>query len=110
MALLEPPMIAWANHSIGRNVHHILLGGSEYGVWPGLSHIPPGPAAQTGVEVVWPEGSDQACPAENEWREAAGALAEYTDSQGACLHVTLDSLTAQTEPGSESVSQQKATR
>jgi uncharacterized membrane protein YcgQ (UPF0703/DUF1980 family) len=64
-----------------------------------------GADGQAGFEVIWPEGSDKAYPAETDWCEVIGTLETYDESGENYLHVVLKSLTALDNRGAEYVSQ-----
>ena len=64
-----------------------------------------GADGQAGFEVVWPDGSNEYFPNENDWCEVVGTLDNYDEDGYSYLHIILDSLTIKNERGAEFVSQ-----
>ncbi|MDR2515554.1 MAG: hypothetical protein LBD02_10195 [Christensenellaceae bacterium] len=64
-----------------------------------------GADGQAGFEVIWPDGSNQAYPNENDWVEAVGVLEEYEEDGYKYLRLALSSLTVLPTRGAEFVSQ-----
>ena len=64
-----------------------------------------GADGQAGFEVVWPDGSNESFPNENDWCEVVGTLDNYDEDGYIYLHIILDSLTVKSERGAEFVSQ-----
>ena len=64
-----------------------------------------GADGQAGFEVVWPDGSNESFPNENDWCEVVGTLDNYDEDGYIYLHIILDSLTVKNERGAEFVSQ-----
>ena len=64
-----------------------------------------GADGQAGFEVVWPDGSNEAYPNENDWCEVMGTLDSYDEDGYSYLHIVLDSITVKSERGAEFVSQ-----
>ena len=64
-----------------------------------------GADGQAGFEVIWPEGSGNGYPNENDWCEAIGTLESYDEFGQTYLRLRLVSLTVLQQRGAEFVSQ-----
>ena len=64
-----------------------------------------GADGQAGFGVIWPEGSKETYPNENDWCEVVGTLESYVEDGQTYLRIRLDSLTVKSERGAEFVNQ-----